>query len=488
MEIKKLRNNRKKHTTTGMRAVKNLSSLLASNVFIFILSFLTVAFLARKLTASGFGRLAFAQAIFYYFALIGNFGLYIFGIREIARNRNDEIAIRKIVNNIITLQTLLSIIAAILLTLFAFLLPRPIEDKILISLFGCCIILTGLHLDWAYKGLERMGVIAIDNSIRASLYALLIFLFIREENDILKVPIFMIISLAIAITIPLLLYIRKYGLPKPSVNVAYWGYALRIGIPLFISIMLTKIYYNLDTIMLGFMKTDEIVGYYNAAYKIVLALLVFGSLFIETIFPLISRFYKDSKEKLKILLNISEKTYISIAIPIGVGGTILAGQLVMFIFGEGYSEATTALRILIWTVVIVYISTTYGYTLMGCNMERKYLISVSFAAIINVILNFILIPPFGIIGAAIATVVAEITALICVAVFSRKICHIYIGRYLIRPIIAASIMAVALIWMPFHVVINIFLGSIIYIMVFMILGGIKSQDIYLFKKYVLGKS
>jgi O-antigen/teichoic acid export membrane protein len=230
------------------------------------------------------------------------------------------------------------------------------------------------------------------------------------------------------------------------------------------------------------------VGLYNAAYKIILVLLGLGGLLQETLFPLCSRFFKESNEKLVVLLNISEKIYVTIAIPLGVGGTLLAKPLIILIYGNSYEGATLPFQILIWTVVVIFTSLTFGFTLMACDRERSYMLGVGCGALANIILNSVLIPPFGMIGAAVATLAAEIVVIIYMVINSREIACIRVERYILRPVIASSVMGLAIAWSNLHVLINIFIGMFVYIIVFLLLRGIRKEDVILFKRYVLGRS
>ena len=470
--------------STGVTAVKNFFSLFVGNLLIHVLGFVTMAYLARRLAVDGFGRLVFAQAIAQYFALIGNFGLNRFGIREIARDKD---RIEETVNCVVTLQTVLSILAALLLALFAFLLPRPLGDKVLISFYGFNIILTAVFLDWTFKGLEKMEIVGSALFLLASLNTVLVFSLVKNEAGILLMPLIAATSMAAAIAIPATSYIQRYGWPRPSFNWTAWRRALAVGLPIFTSIILTQVFYSLDTIMLGFMKTDRIVGLYSAAYKIIFTIISLGGLLQETLYPIVSRFYKDSSEKLAILLNISAKIYVSMAIPMGVGGTVLAKPMIELIYGKSYVEATVALQILIWSVVLILISFTFGLTLLACDQERKYMVGVALGAAANIIVNLFLIPPLGMIGAAIATVIAQALVTIYLFLRARRIAPIALGKYLLKPAIAATVMGVASSQLHFNVIANIFLSAAIYSAVFIGLGGIARQDLAILRRFLVPK-
>ncbi len=467
--------------STGTRAISNLSALILSSVVANAVTFITVAYLARSLTAEGLGRLSFAQALYQYFLLIGNFGLNLFGIREIAR---DRARIRSTVNTVVTLQTLLSMVAAGLIVLFAFLLSKPYEDKILISLFALDIVVWGVFLDWVFRGLETMRIVAAAQALRAIVYAGLVFALVRNQGDILRIPIFHFFSTLVLVAIPGIVYITRYGWPRPSFDSESWRHALKTALPfLFISVLI-QIYYNLDTVMLGFLKSNETVGLYSAAYKIIFLIISIGALIQDVFFPVFSRFFVESKEKLGTALNIAQHLFVTISIPLGVGGTILARPLIAFIYGGTYSGAVLPFKLLIWTVVIQFFGITFGTSLLTTNKERHFMYSVGCGALANVILNFLLIPRFGAEGAAIATIVAQTIVTTLLIIFSRSVARITLVSNLPKPLIASAVMGLALVWSPFPIILNLFMGALIYLIIFSLLKGFHTEEIALLKNYL----
>ncbi len=470
-----------KSHSTGTRAISNLSSLILASVIANTIGFATVAYLARSLTAEGLGRVSFAQALYQYFLLIGNFGLNLFGIREIARDRN---GMRNTVNTVVTLQTLLSIVAAGLIVLFAFLLPKPTQDRVLISLFALDIVIWGIFLDWVFRGLETMKIVAVAQAVRAIVYAGLIFVLVRNQSDILRVPVFHFLSTVALVAIPGVVYIRRYGWPRPSFNTSRWKYALKTALPfLFISVLI-QVYYNLDTVMLGFMKSNEAVGLYNAAYKIIFLVISLGALIQDVFFPVFSRLFVESKEKMRKALNLAHHLFVIISIPIGVGGTILARPLITFIYGSPYAGAVLPFQLLIWTVVAQFFGVTFGTALLTTNKERNFMYGVGMGALANIILNFILIPRFGPEGAAISTIVAQIIVTTFLVLSSRNIAQIRIFNYLPKPLIASLVMGLSLAWAPFHVITNILLGALLYFAALFLMRGFQTEELTLLRQYV----
>ena len=160
------------------------------------------------------------------------------------------------------------------------------------------------------------------------------------------------------------------------------------SLPLGFAFMLLQVYYLTDTVMLGFLRGDVLVGWYSAAYKSVAFVLVLGGLFFETTFPVISRYYKLASDRLPWLLDASLRITILLAIPLAVGGSILAGPFLNSLYGSQYRAATVAFRLLIWAVAIELVGMNWGYALMACDRAREYLKAVGLGAVISITLNF----------------------------------------------------------------------------------------------------
>ena len=191
----------------------------------------------------------------------------------------------------------------------------------------------------------------------------------------------------------------------------FWKSLLISAFPLALSSVFVSIYYNLDSVMLSFWKTDEVVGWYNAAYKIIFLLLAFVTIFHSTIYPVLSRLIIQDPEKAKFLLKFSLKITIVLGMPIMVIISVLAAPIIKILFGAQFLGASLGLSVLIWTLFVSSLGIIYGNTLLAIGMRRRYAVIVGVGAITNVILNFMLIPSFSLVGAAVATVAAECAVL-----------------------------------------------------------------------------
>jgi O-antigen/teichoic acid export membrane protein len=398
--------------------LKNFFSLSFSEVISNGLKFVSVIYLARSLGAQGFGKINFATAILAYFMLLVNLGLDTYGIREIAR---DKERMKKYINNILTIKFLSSVFAFLLVAVFVYFLPKPPETKKLILFFGFSLFTFSFTIDWVFMGIQEMKYIALAHITQNLLYVALIVSLVKMPAQILSIPFLQVGSALVAILILMTVFVRKYGSFKLDFNFGFWKHILSQAFPMALSIIAIQIYLNFDTVMLGFMKSEGEVGWYNAAYKVISVLLLGGCIYYNTIFPVMSNLYKKSLEKLKHLMQFTLSLMILVIVPMLFLGTLFAAQIIGLIYGDGYQESAVVFQILLWSVAAVLLNGLFGRCLLGCDRQKYHLLCVSAGTLVNLILNFLLIPPLGIKGAAIATVVAETTVLFTFYLGTRKI-------------------------------------------------------------------
>lgn len=472
---------------TAQRIIKNTASLLFLGIISQLIGFAAVIYLARVLGPGGFGKINFAIAIITYFTLIANMGLPLLGTREIAREKDK---IRDYLGSILTLRLCLALLGFGLLLLLAFFLNKPIEIKYLIILYGLGLIPSALLLDWAFQGVEKMEYVGLGNILATAIYVVLVLFFVKSPEQILVVPCFQVAGSLLAAVILFSIFAKNLGKPVFKIDLVFWKSLLRKSLPIGFSLIMAQIFYNIDTVMLGFMRSDEEVGYYNAAYKIIMLLIFVIGVYHDAIFPVISNYYKTSLDSLRKLLSFTQELMVAVAVPLAVGGTILARPIINLLYGTDYNNGIIAFQILIWAVVIIYINTAYSRGLLACKKENWFLAGTIIPAMVNLTSNFILIPPLGLKGAAIATVIAEASGFLVMYIGFKKIFYMPFHNYIIRPLLASSLMLIFLHWglnsLNLNMVSLIIGGALIYSGLFYLMRGVTREEIALIKSALIG--
>ena len=224
---------------------------------------------------------------------------------------------------------------------------------------------------------------------------------------------------------------------------------------------------NTDVIMLGWWRTAEEIGYYSADQRIVGILYTLPSIVASSIFPHLSKLIKQNeKEKIKALNEKSIASTFFIAIPLVIGGVILAQPLIKFVFGQEYIPAAGAFKILILTTLLTFSGTITSNLIMAHNQQKRIFYFVILGALGNVVLNALFIPLYGINGAAVATVTSQSIYYGLMWRHIKKIDNFFTLRYLKKPILSAIIMggfSFVLNKMGLNVVINIIFSAGIYL-------------------------
>jgi O-antigen/teichoic acid export membrane protein len=385
--------------------LKNFSSLFFGQVAARGLNFLAIAYLARVLGSGGFGIISFAQAILAYLMVFSTLGLDLFGTREIAANH--KIKKELFIGNLLALRVGLALISLLGLGIFILTIDKPALEKEVIFAYGLYIFPFVFYLGWVFCGIERMEYIGIAAVLSRMAFLATVVVLIKDPGNVIFVP-YLWFTAAVVESLFLIFSYPKFGSIKFNVHLPEWKLFIKDSAWIGISIILLQIYSNLNMVMLGFMKTNHEVGLYSAASKIILFIVAIGAFYNNSIFPVISRYTQDSKFKLKrfMLKNISF---------IGVGGIalwillfIFARQIIVLAYGEGYQGSVLVFQILSLTIVIGIIRLICISVLIASNKIRESLWGVGIGCGINATLSFLLIPRYGIIGAAAATVIGEI--------------------------------------------------------------------------------
>ncbi|MBA7651321.1 lipid II flippase MurJ [subsurface metagenome] len=201
-----------------------------------------------------------------------------------------------------------------------------------------------------------------------------------------------------------------------------------------------------------------------------------------------SRYYQESREKLETLISSSTRLLSTIALPLGVGGTLLARPIMGFLYGENFSPGIIGFQILIWSVVIIAIRCTYEQSFLACDQEKRYMYGVFWGAATNIILNLILIPLYDLKGAAIATVISELVFSAYMFSYFRIVSQRKMVKYPLKPLIAASIMGFVLYYLKdINLFLSILAGITVYVVFIYLLKGITLEELQGFKTQVVGK-
>ena len=223
---------------------------------------------------------------------------------------------------------------------------------------------------------------------------------------------------------------------------------------------------NIDTVMLGWWRTEAEIGFYSAAQKIVQVLYTIPAIFAIGVFPAISRFVGEkNREKVRALHEKTMGMVLMIAVPLSVGGITLAKPIIQFLYGAEYIPAVPVFQILIATVLFIFPGTLLGNFILAHDKQAGIAKYTAISSCLNIILNSLLIPRFGIVGAAVATIVVQGFYNSSFLRLARKINPSNISQFMPRIIIASAALGCVgslLSFLGIHVLISIAVAGIVY--------------------------
>ncbi|RLG16451.1 hypothetical protein DRN69_00785 [Candidatus Pacearchaeota archaeon] len=402
------------------------------------IGFLVVVWLARCFGPSIYGQWAFALSFVSLFAVLTDFGFSTLTVREIAR---DKSKISQYIDNIVVMKLILGLITLGLIVLIIQFLGKGPEVVKLVYFLGIYIVISTFtaFFQSIFRANEKMQYETICRTVQSLSLLGLISFSILNKGSILTISYAYLGAALIGVIVSLIIIWRYFSRFFLKIDLKISKEILRKAWPFGLSIIAVSIYYYLDSVMLGIMKSNKEVGWYNAAYRIIFLLLVFNRILISSFFP---RLCKCAKEiKFKKIVDKYSKTTQFFAWPILLGGFILSDKIIVAIYGNKYSPAIDAFRILLLAVFLMYIN-IQGRILESTERQFLHFKIVVIGAICNIFFNFLFIPSYGLYGAAWATFLTELIVLSIMIFFTKKIFSIYsLLKNSIIPLASSIIMA-----------------------------------------------
>ncbi|MFL2062254.1 oligosaccharide flippase family protein [Latilactobacillus sakei] len=374
-------------------------------VLIVLLPIITAPYISRVLGASKMGIYSYTYSVAYYFLLAAKLGLDNYGNRSISRVRDDKDKINQVFSSIYYFQFFIACIAIIGYIGYLFFISNNLTIAVIQILW---VIGAIFDVNWLFYGLENFKVVVFRNTVVKVLAAIMILLLVRKSSDLWIYTLIMGGSALIGflVTWPFVLkqvrlvYVKKQDVFKHFKQILI----------LFIPVIAISVFTVLDKIMLGKLSSFSQVGFFEGAEKILIAPKgVIGALGIVML-PRMASLYGENNLKQKnkyIELSLSFAIVLSIAFMFGL--IAISSNFVPFFYGIKFKPTITLLSIMAITLPFYSIGNVIRTQMLIPSMrDAPYVVSVILGAIINVIINLMLIKPLGAVGAVVATLCAEI--------------------------------------------------------------------------------
>lgn len=382
-----------------------MNSILTMSSFIFPL--ITFPYVSRILLPSGIGKVSLATSVITYFTMFAQLGIPTYGIRACAKVRDNRKELTKVSQELLIISIIMSAISYMILFILLFSVSKFRCEKELYVILSFTILLTAIGMEWLYKALEQYTYITMRSVIFKFIALIAMFFLVHKQTDYVVYGGITIFA-ASASNILNLFNAYKYINLKPVGNYNFKRHIKPVLI-FFAMSCATTIYTNLDTVMLGFMTTDADVGYYNAAVKIKV-ILVSVVISLGTVLLPRASYYIQMGE-LKEFRRITRKALnfvFLMAMPLMLYFIYFAKEGIFFLSGDNYVGAIIPMQVIMPTLLLIGITNILGIQiLVPTGREKIVLYSEIVGAIVDVIINALLIPVYASTGAAIGTLIAE---------------------------------------------------------------------------------
>lgn len=381
---------------------------------------ITAPYVARVLDPDGVGIFNFVNTYSSYFALFAVLGIPTYGIREIAKRRDDLKECETFVSQMISIEIIITLLVSVFYIASIFMFGLLNEHAFLFLIAGISLYISPFKIEWFFSGREEFGYITFRSLIIKTVSVILLFVVVKDKDDLVN---YIVLNLFATIANEVWNYAKLFRLGiHPRFILKGIRSHVKPVLILFASSVAISIYVMLDTLMLGFLSSYDEVGYYNSAMHVVRALLPIATALSTVALPKMSVYMKSNDfRQINLLMTKSLGIVSFLAFPLMVGVIIVAPVFVPLFFGSRFHGAILPMQIGAGLLVAIGLNNLNGVQILtGLAKDKQFLTSVTTGAIVNFLLNCVLIPNYGAAGAAFASVMAELVILATNEFFVRK--------------------------------------------------------------------
>lgn len=383
---------------------------------------ITFSYVSRIMLADGIGQVNFFQSIISYISLLTCLGIPMYAIREVAKVRDNATEMTRTTVEILLLHAFLSLMGYVAVSVICMTVTQVQTDIPLFLLLSTTIFFTAIGCEWFYQGIEDFKYVAARGLLIKVVSVVLLFLVVRTKEDILwygAYSVFGVLGGNIFNFIRLRKYLHRDVIdfrtlhPMRHLKPALHVFALNVVI---------SIYLQLNNVLLGFMKDAEAVGYFTAATKIMVITMSISSSLSAVIMPRTSNLIAEGRmDEFKALVQKSYDFILALAIPLMVGLIFTSPSAILLLSGIGFAPAILTSQIVAFNILMVGLSGVMGIqVLYPLGKINIVILCTLIGAVVNILLNILLIPRYGHNGTAVAYMLAEVAVTVSMFFIGKK--------------------------------------------------------------------
>lgn len=415
---------------------------------------ITFPYAARVLLPEGIGAVNFLNSLINYIVLITSLGIPLYAVKEVAKHRDDVKSRDKITIEILLLSILLCIGGYIIVFLIANFVPQIHSQSALFYILSLTIVFNTIGVNWFYQAVEDFKFITIRALIIRTFSAAALFLFVKSSSDLLIYGL-IIVGSTVGNNVINLIHLRNIiSFGKIRLHDLNLFRHLRPTFKLFVFNLIVSLYISLNSVMLGFISGDEQVGFFTAGTKIShIGLMILTSSSTVLLPRCTNLLAKGDDCGFTEVIRKSLNLTMGLALPLAMGLVMLASPITIIFCGEEYYSSIPILILNAPVIIFLGLTNLMGIQILYPKDKINIVLwSVSIGALVNVVLNLVLIPKYNAFGAAIATFFAELAVLFVQIFMGKRFFPFTIKDiFNLKYIFATAIMAVTL-WIILYIV------------------------------------
>lgn len=408
---------------------------------------ITFPYVCRVIEADGIGQINFFQSIITYISLFTCLGIPMYAIREIARDRSDVVQMNRTAMEILLLHSMLTLVGYAIVAILCLTVPQIQVNIPLFLILSLTIFFTAIGCEWFYQGIEDFKYITIRGLIIKTVSVVLLFIFVKSKTDLLYYgcyTVFGVLGGNIFNFFRLRKYIHRENIIFSELHIKRH---IKPVLKVFSFSVVTSIYLQLNTVLLGFLKNALAVGYFAAATKVMQMLLTMSVCLGSVMMPRASHLIAENKEaEFNRLIQKSYDFTLAIALPMTIGLIFCAPSLITALCGVKFEHSILPSQIIAPIILMVAISNIFGIQVLFPKGKINIVtLCCGIGAVADLILNLCLIPFFSYIGTSIAYLGAEVATTVSMYFIGRKyIPIIYFKKSHLTYALGCIVMALAL--------------------------------------------
>ncbi len=472
---------------------RNTAAMLGGQILIKIFAFAFSVFVVRRLGAEDFGRYSAAMAYAFIFASFTDMGTSALAVREMARKAEN---IAWMVPNIMMLRALLSIVVIAGTSLSAWILGKSPDMVVGIFIASCALLLYAFQgpLDCVMIARERLDFSSAFNLLNQMVFMILGTIALLTGAGYIGL---LIASLAGVLVMGLtsnyiVRQVLKLRFDRPAPQ--RWKPLLKASFPFGVIGMIAEFTRRFDVVFMSFVLTYTAVGWYNVPYNLVLMMLLLAQSLALSMYPTMVIEFDSGRGSIQDTVQRAMRYLLLLSLPVAVGGTLLAKSIIVTLYSQKYMGAIPVMQIIIWGLPFMYLAELLGRASSTMHLEKKAAKMVIIYALITISLDLILIPKFGVGGAAVVMVISQmVNVLLSVIIIGPTILFSGNIKPLLRVLSAGALMG-GVVWLVQSVnfmtaldpkialLVTIGVGAIVYGVATLVLGAISPGEV----RYVIG--